>query len=71
MRWPRFRRKRDQLRHVSSALPEFPGLNDHVRRDAGVVLGFADGTESELDGQDPHALALKAVADVLMHQDAV
>jgi hypothetical protein len=34
--------------------------------DAGVRLGFADGTEVELGAGDPRALALRAVADVLV-----
>jgi hypothetical protein len=35
--------------------------------DAGVRLGFADGSDLSLDPDDPHTLALKAVADVLVH----
>jgi len=68
MRWPRFRRDRSRsaapARHAASwAQPATPPT--------GVVLGFADGSESELDGADPRAMALKAVADVLMRQDPV
>ncbi len=32
----------------------------------GVRLGFADGTEVELDGSDPSARALRTVADVIV-----
>lgn len=32
---------------------------------AGVRLGFADGTELELDGTHPSAVALRTVADVI------
>jgi hypothetical protein len=62
MRWPWSRRSRtcqDEARKATLTQP------DKVR------LGFADGSERELDGADPHALALKAVADVLMRQDSV
>ena len=38
---------------------------------AGVHLSFADGSELELEAGDPHALALKAVADVLMRHEPV
>jgi hypothetical protein len=31
----------------------------------GVRLGFADGTDLPLDPEDPHTIALKAVAEVL------
>ena len=67
MRWPRIRRERRPsvpARHAAGwAQPAAPPT--------GVVLGFADGSEHELGGSDPHAMALKAVADVLMRQDAV
>jgi hypothetical protein len=31
-----------------------------------VRLGFADGSDLNLDPSDPHTIALKAVADVLV-----
>jgi hypothetical protein len=67
VRWPRFRRNRSQPaappRHAAGSWAQ------SAAPPAGVVLGFADGSESELDGTDPRAVALKAVADVLMRQD--
>lgn len=36
--------------------------------DAGVQLGFADGSNVQLDPDHPHSLALRAVADVLLHR---
>jgi len=38
---------------------------------AGVRLGFADGTEVELDGSHPSTVALRAVADLLVQDPAV
>jgi hypothetical protein len=67
MRWPRFRRERRSAAPARHAA----GWSQPAQPPTGVVLGFADGSESQLDGSDPHALALKAVADVLMQQDAV
>jgi hypothetical protein len=66
MRWPRFRRNRSQ---AAAPARHAAGWAQPARPPAGVVLGFADGSESELDGTDPRAVALKAVADVLMRQD--
>jgi hypothetical protein len=37
---------------------------------AGVRLGFADGSDLHLDPNDPHSLALKAIADLLVHGDS-
>lgn len=34
-----------------------------------VTLGFADGSELELGENDPSALALQAVADVLLRRE--
>jgi hypothetical protein len=34
-----------------------------------VLLGFADGSEVELGANDPNALALQAVADVLLGKE--
>jgi hypothetical protein len=34
----------------------------------GVRLGFADGSDVQLAPDHPHSLALKAVADVLLHK---
>jgi hypothetical protein len=34
----------------------------------GVRLGFADGSDLQLDPDHPHSLALRAVADVLLHR---
>ena len=66
MRWPKFRRDRGR---PAPTAPHAAGWAQSAAPPTGVVLGFADGSESELDGADPHALALKAVADVLMRQD--
>lgn len=34
----------------------------------GVRLGFTDGSDVALDPDHPHSLALRAVADVLLHR---
>ena len=70
MRWPRLRR-RDRARHAappvrrtaSWAQAAVPPADERVR------LGFADGSEVELGADDPTALALQAVADVLVGKD--
>lgn len=35
---------------------------------SGVRLGFADGSDLQLDPDHPHSLALKAIADILLHR---
>jgi hypothetical protein len=35
---------------------------------ADVRLGFEDGSDLRLDPNHPHSLALKAVADLLLHK---
>jgi hypothetical protein len=42
-----------------------PEANAPVANDPAVRLGFADGSGFELHPEDPNAVALKAVADVL------
>jgi hypothetical protein len=37
----------------------------------GVRLGFADGSTLDLDPQDPHSAALRAVAEVLVERRSV
>jgi hypothetical protein len=37
---------------------------------AEVRLGFLDGSGLHLSPDDPHALALKAIADALIHKDS-
>jgi hypothetical protein len=52
---------------VVSATP----LDDSRNRDTpptGVRLGFSDGSALDLDPDDPHSAALRAVADVLAHR---
>jgi hypothetical protein len=71
MRWP-WRRRRDKARHAappprrtaSWAQAAVPPAEERVR------LGFADGSEVELRADDPTALALQAVADVLVGKDS-
>jgi hypothetical protein len=35
---------------------------------SGVRLGFEDGSDLQLDPDHPHSLALKAIADMLLHR---
>jgi hypothetical protein len=46
------------------ALPPTPS----PAADPAVRLGFADGTEVELDGSHPNAVALRTVADVIARE---
>lgn len=70
MRWP-WSSRRDRGRHAappagrtaSWAPPAEPPAEEHV------LLGFADGSEVELGADDPNALALRAVADVLLRKE--
>lgn len=49
-------------------VPGSSGSADGVQAGSGVRLGFADGSDLQLDPEHPHSLALKAVADVLLHR---
>ena len=65
MRWPG-RRARGRHAAVPAprslwAQPAYP-----VSEAAPVRLGFADGTEVELDAEHPNAVALRTVADLLV-----
>lgn len=66
MRWLRSRRVRRQ----PAALPKHAAWAQAAMPppESSVTLGFADGSELELADTDPRAVALKAVADALMHQ---
>ena len=71
MRWPwASRRKRSRhaappvRRTASWAGAAEPPAEEHV------LLGFADGSELELGADDPTALALQAVADVLLRKES-
>lgn len=49
---------------ATSAAP----VEEHAEGSSGVRLGFEDGSDLHLDPDHPHSLALKAVADVLLHR---
>jgi hypothetical protein len=66
MRWPRLRRRRRSQAAVTLPLqrwaePAYPPV--------GIRLGFADGSEVELDHADPRVAALRATADRLVQED--
>jgi hypothetical protein len=69
MRWLRWRR--DRRRRAAPAKHAATWAQPAVPPTGAVLLGFSDGSEWELGGGDAHALALKAVADVLLRQDPV
>ena len=53
---------------AAPAVPTAP-VAEAVPAQAGVRLGFHDGSEVELTSTDPRARALREVADVLLHGD--
>lgn len=50
----------------TSALPA--SASDEMATTSAVRLGFVDGSDLQLDPDHPHSLALRAVADVLLHR---
>lgn len=52
-------------RHSGWAEPALPPAPVRAEPLVGVRLGFADGTEVELDHSHPSAVALRSVADVI------
>jgi hypothetical protein len=72
MRWPRLTRREPRDRTRPAAPRDAATWTQRAEPPSGAVhLGFTDGSEVELEGVDPRAVALKAVADVLMHRDQV
>jgi hypothetical protein len=68
MRWPR--RQRSEPRNASgrhAASPRRASWTAPAAPPGAVHLGFTDGSEVDLPDNDPTALALQAVADVLVH----
>lgn len=82
MRWPWQRSRRGPADNlpprvatwVQPALPPTPVASPTEASrpragDGGVRLGFSDGSLVDLPAGDPHALALRAVAGLLMDDD--
>lgn len=74
MRWPRLPRltkRRDAGRHAAPSERRTPAWAPAAAPppEEHVMLGFADGSEIELGADDPTAMALQAVADVLLRNE--